>query len=202
MRDRIEELIKKGYSRKLAVRGDGNCYYRAVYVSLLQEGLKEGRASPILKNIVSKLEYLNPPKEFLHILRSAQTEGKWLGGQDLIAHLSRNRHFDLQMIQLIRTYLSTFTEMHKNDEIKKSGLTTQQYADAIGINLKSYRKETIEKMGQEAEEFIIPLLADAFGIKITVASITPKDFTIQTYGSGNNEVHVLFRQGHYDILYK
>ena len=202
----IDKLIANGYESYLPVRGDGNCYYRAFYVSILQEGLKEGKESWVLKQFIDQIVDSKPPpsEELLNILTSAQKDGTWLQSQDLVKHIATNRAFDQEMIRVVRNHLSQFIETTKNQPLQ-NGMTPQEMADSMDLDLERFRHQVVEKMGEEATDLIIPMLANAFKTKITVAILDPQSVNIDTYGSGDkNFIHILYRpqDGHYDILYK
>ena len=203
---RIVELEKEGYKELLILRKDGNSFYRALYVQLLEQALKN---EALLRQFIDTLLLINTdhPKiqidrlEVLDILNQALEQKSYLNGTDPYDHFSTNREFDGACIRLLRKISRDYLRDNKKKPVL-GGLTPEQVLDALGYSVDNYVNE-LRSDGCEADLVALDLLPLALNVRVYIADFLGKNLTIVEHGSGIIVGHLLQRPGrHFDILYK
>jgi hypothetical protein len=87
--------------------------------------------------------------------------------------------------------------------------TSNTMADNDDIDMNSYCLREVEPMGKEVEAMMVTALTEYLGIKLKIEYLDGKSFDKELScvllnvfeGENNYDVCLLYRPGHYDILY-
>ena len=182
--EKYPALMENGYKRIQYVRGDGNCFYRAAYMHFVNQCLHHPTMA----------------QQFMAALRAMSTQES-NGVMDTLQHwnandafsfnnlVATNQNFDLAMVTIFRRFTANYILNH-----------TEMHA-FIPEGVELFCQEVLT-LGKDGRETAIPALAEALGIKVTVALMDDHgNFTFDTFGHGE-EVSVFLHGGHYDILIK
>lgn len=205
----IAHLATK-YSRYRPVRGDGNCYYRAFLYALVEQLLAEPKEKQ---------------KEFLeHTIQTVSWKETVLAaGYDAMAmevfyecivelledlpnltpasfHATMNRENDTS--DYCTWYLRAVTAAFlKNDPARFLPVCENN-------DVHAFCTKHVEPMGVECDQVQVLALAEALGVQVVVEYLdghSETTVTAHTFGppDPNNKakLNLLFRPGHYDILY-
>lgn len=187
--EKYPALAREGFRRMQYVRGDGNCFYRGVYVHYMDRCLRNPQ---LLENLKRTIRTLSADPQL-----SADCQGVL----DTLGHLTvaqgeafhrlcaMNQNFDLAMVRIFRRITSDYITMHKS------------YKNFMVEEVDAFCKE-VNTLGKDGRDTAIPALANALGIKVRIAIMDPGgNFTFTTYGEGE-EVGLFLHGEHYDILIK
>lgn len=203
---KLAELEKQGYRDLLLLKKDGNCFYRGVYVQLIEQGLKNDR---LLQQCIDTFLKMNTddPKisidriEILDILQDALKCKAYLGGIDPLDHFATNTDFDLGMVRIFRKLAADYLRAHQDKPVL-NGLTPKRVLEGLDYSVERFLTE-LEAQGTEAELVALDLLPLALNIRVYIADFLGKNLAIIEHGSGEEVAHLLNRPGrHFDILYK
>eukprot|EP00607_Mallomonas_marina_P009645 CAMPEP_0182419612 /NCGR_PEP_ID=MMETSP1167-20130531/4026_1 /TAXON_ID=2988 /ORGANISM="Mallomonas Sp, Strain CCMP3275" /LENGTH=781 /DNA_ID=CAMNT_0024594623 /DNA_START=457 /DNA_END=2803 /DNA_ORIENTATION=- len=205
------------------VKGDGNCFYRAVMFSLLEQlvGAEDRKSIRRLHQRVLKLmteknmEVLN---DVVIILRDVADGICWTGGSQGVAEmeewmLKASNGLDLNLVQTCRLLVSRYLLLHQDKEmngLKVRDAILPSYSDVSDMG--SYCSKYVEAMGVDAEGPLVSggLLFEALGCTGRTVFLDGRpevDLTVLGLGrerrssSTGPEIHLLLRPGHYDLLY-
>eukprot|EP00831_Metopus_contortus_P039774 TRINITY_DN31152_c0_g2_i1.p1 TRINITY_DN31152_c0_g2~~TRINITY_DN31152_c0_g2_i1.p1 ORF type:complete len:375 (-),score=71.12 TRINITY_DN31152_c0_g2_i1:19-1143(-) len=220
--DEINEL----FPRISKVRGDGNCYYRAVmyqYLSLVIIG-GEKTIQAFIDEINSDTSFFefSDPSEFLPLITKNLRKIKNISStQGLLAALRyhfqkvvKKREYDLAIVILLRQIVANF--LFLNDDIEfDTGLS----AEIICGDVAAYIEKEILPEGNIAGDLILMVTPLVLRIQITVVVMNrgeDEKYLVETYSalnSGidfhnkdgldwhNRELSVMYFGGHYNALY-
>ena len=190
------ELIKKNhikYYRK--IKGDGNCFYRAVIIKYLEIIILNGYLD-IFRNIIYDIEkvlndkeiyiYLNIKKDFTINPKSIMfilliIYDKLLNNQIENAYnffmqaLNRFKIFDFSLILYLRFIIYNYLKSNENKlymetfPINIGNLLPEKYESQSGEFLfEKFYKEYLMKMFQDAEKIIIYIIPFVLGINLNI----------------------------------
>lgn len=205
------------------VRGDGNCFYRAMlysYLELLVIGLGEDDSAD---SAVATQE-LNRMKSFImqskdDLIEIGYAEFAIESFHDMFVELlggltSMNRETLLSMFQEDGSgdYYTWYMRALCACSMRRNSDRFFPFIDdGLSRDMKAYCEREVEPMGKEVEQVQIIALAEYMGLGINIHYLDGRPFAAQEglpeiklpeNGAAHAiTVHLLYRPGHYDILY-
>ncbi|KAI9143309.1 peptidase C65 Otubain-domain-containing protein [Paraphysoderma sedebokerense] len=212
-REKINNL-QKNHSHFRRCRGDGNCFYRAFAYAWFERILLNRQLIP------TAVQTLNDCKQLLGNagFQLLAYEDFYDAAMDTLVAIDRHQIDDLDML------LSRFqTDEISNGIVVFFRFVTSAYLQAHQADyypfvmdygtMEQFCSREVEAMGRESEEIHIIALTNALNVGVTVAYLdsnpnsnevnfhefvpeSAKDF------GKDNPIVLLYRPGHYDILYR
>ncbi|KAL9386724.1 hypothetical protein Peur_019848 [Populus x canadensis] len=211
-------------------RGDGNCFFRSFMFSYLEHILeKQDRAEVdrIKANVeecrktLQSLGYVDFTFEDFFALFLEQLDDVLQGNETSISHeelLNRSRD------QSVSDYVVMFFRFVTSGEIRRRSEFFEPFVFGLtNTTVEQFCKSSVEPMGEESDHVHITALSDALGVPIRVVyldrsscdaagvSVNHHDFIPaprnlpSATGAGSESINpfitLLYRPGHYDILY-
>ncbi|EOX99621.1 Otubain, Ubiquitin thioesterase Otubain, Peptidase C65, otubain isoform 6 [Theobroma cacao] len=224
------KLLGQQYAAIRRTRGDGNCFFRSFMFSYLEYVLEsqdhaevdriKGNVEECRKTLQS-LGYADFTFEDFFALFLEQLDSVLQGNEDSISQdelIIRSRD------QSISDYVVMFFRFVTSGEIRKRSEFFEPFILGLtNATVEQFCKSSVEPMGEESDHVHITALSDALGVPIRVVyldrsscdnggvSVNHHDFVPTSGGhsnatSGSTEpvspfITLLYRPGHYDILY-
>ncbi|XP_057949027.1 OVARIAN TUMOR DOMAIN-containing deubiquitinating enzyme 1 [Malania oleifera] len=223
------KMLAENYAAIRRTRGDGNCFFRSFMFAYLEYILKsqdQAEVRRISANVegcrktLQSLGYAEFTFEDFFALFLEQLESVLEGSATSISHdelLQRSRD------QSISDYVVMFFRFVTSGEIRKRSEFFEPFIMGLSnTTVEQFCKSSVEPMGEESDHVHITALSDALGVPIRVVyldrsscdtgvSVNHHDF-IPTSGDhpdakGSSSkaidasITLLYRPGHYDILY-
>jgi ubiquitin thioesterase protein OTUB1 len=205
------------------VRGDGNCFYRAMlysYLELLVIGLNEDGAG----SVSAATEELDRMKGFIvqskeDLIEIGYAEFAIESFHDMFVELlegltSMNREALFSMFQEDGSgdYYTWYMRALCACSLRRNSDRFFPFIDdGMSRDMKAYCEREVEPMGKEVEQVQIMALAEYIGLGINIHCLDGRPFDahegiseIKLPSNGAVHaitVHLLYRPGHYDILY-
>jgi len=175
-----------GFSTYRAIRGDGNCFYRALAVLLLEDIKQQYN---MLQTALS--QHSNSVSEHERAtIENALQSFMANGGVDLYNH-----ELSQAFVHLLR--MMTSYSLRHNEVYRFYFENETQFEEKC---------RTAERMGEEAEHMEINALLSLIGITCQLIQLDRNAGDIQLYTLPDETAapryFLLYRPGHYDILYK
>ncbi|KAL0481775.1 ubiquitin thioesterase OTUB [Acrasis kona] len=211
---KINELIQN-YSVWRTVRGDGNCFIRAFLFSVCEELVlkkdttKQKHFQSVLKNSLESLVNLGYPEmlldDFYSVLDDLVTEigeGKIKSVDELQQRFVDPDTKDA-IICYMRFLISAYMQLNGDEYIPYVLGTTDH------VTMDSYCKTELEGMYKEVDNIIVSATCAACGVSLRLECVdaqnrdsTQQVQTITFPDQSEPTIFMLYRPGHYDILYK
>ncbi|XP_074558142.1 OVARIAN TUMOR DOMAIN-containing deubiquitinating enzyme 1 [Curcuma longa] len=221
------KLLGEQYAAIRRTRGDGNCFYRGFMYSYLEHILDtqdKAEVDRVLSNIeqcrktLQFLGYADFTFEDFFSIFIEQLESVLQGSETSISHeelLKRSRD------QSISDYVVMFFRFVTAGEIRRRAEFFEPFVAGLSnMSVNQFVKASVEPMGEESDHVHIIALSDALGVPIRVVyldrsscdssspTINHHDFIPSSSSSSSSAsdhptkpVTLLYRPGHYDILY-
>lgn len=204
-RELVKKLVGK-YTHWRRIRGDGDCYYRAVAVSFLEYLCRRTTGVGELSQFVQGLQHQNIAyvipgfesqyKYFLRRISELATAKSTF--QDAFAMLQnclQEAKFDQSAAAVFRciSYYSFEELLDKNPD----------FSNFLDNSIENYL-ELMTTKGKEAEGVIYRAMAHGLGVDIDHVTLDALQCREDRYeGGGKKEVvlSLLYKPGHYDVLY-
>eukprot|EP00611_Tribonema_gayanum_P017742 TRINITY_DN3058_c0_g1_i1.p1 TRINITY_DN3058_c0_g1~~TRINITY_DN3058_c0_g1_i1.p1 ORF type:complete len:285 (-),score=88.45 TRINITY_DN3058_c0_g1_i1:33-887(-) len=214
------EYLSKRYARLRPVRGDGNCFYRALTFALLENlvlKLQSGDAAAAQAAKAEAQRLVDKVKESCQTLLS-------LGYEEVSFDM-----FSAELLEALEGIESTTPESleAKFNEDGGSGeyimwfcrLLTSAFIKShpsrfesflIGDTVDTFCTREVEPLGVECEQLQIIALCEQLDIGVRIEYLNGEDFDaskgldavpVNMDGGREAAAELLFRPGHYDILY-
>jgi len=202
-------LLNERYSHWRAIRGDGNCYYRAAIYGALEAAF-EGNDLMLenLRTALSQVTYDLPDDLASHDLLMRKLAGCY-SAHDFEIIACRDSVVDQAMVRACRRLVRQFLVLHAGD-ISPSGLTYEELVKALLGNddatVEMFCQEIVDPMGRDAETLVCDILPKQLNIGVRLWLLDRRDSVELTNvdapdDDGNFQVHMMFKPGHYDLLY-
>lgn len=203
------QLLARSYSHWRPIRGDGNCYYRTVAFGVF-ETLLAANDDRRLGHIV---------QGFRDVHYDDHTEQ--LAHEHLLQHLDSQEHMweltrsivtdctlDEALVRCCRRLVRLFL-LRNAESLSPNGLTYSDLVralDASYTSIEAFCERVVDPMGRDAESLVLDALPRQLGVGIRLWILDRRDevdlVSLDTPGpAGELDVHVLFKPGHYDLLY-
>ncbi|KAI5600961.1 hypothetical protein Peur_003812 [Populus x canadensis] len=211
-------------------RGDGNCFFRSFMFSYLEHILETQDRAEVdriklnveeCRKTLQSLGYVDFTFEDFFALFLEQLDDVLQGNENSISHeelLNRSRD------QSVSDYVVMFFRFVTTGEIRKRSQFFEPFIFGLtNTTVEQFCKSSVEPMGEESDHMHITALSDALGVPIRVVyldrsscdagvvSVNHHDFvpapgnlpsaTSASSESINPFITLLYRPGHYDILY-
>jgi ubiquitin thioesterase protein OTUB1 len=205
--------LQKRYGGIRMVRGDGNCYYRAFLFALAETLCRdtkhpEGqRILTFLKEVswkhVKEVGYNEMTIEMFYEEAVSLIERVMSGSVDAEA-LAKELNEENSTSDYCTWYLRVVTATH----LKMDPQRFEPFIEQPGMDVAQFCQREVEPMGKECEQLQVLALAEAFGIKVRIEyldghELVAGDVTHHVFGPEDSALQIclLYRPGHYDILY-
>lgn len=213
------KALQEDYSQVRMVRGDGNCYYRAFLYSLVERIMGNAEEGPKILDFFKS-------KSWQDVLAQGYDEMALEIFHDEIVDLLERvvartidaAAFHTEMNEENGTsdyctwYLRVVTATHLKQDPNRFLpflLDAQSAANDSFLDVNQFCAKHIEPMGQECEQVQVLALAEAVGVAVRIAYLDGRQLTSDgklthhQFGpeDGNRGLTLLYRPGHYDILY-
>ncbi|XP_002534741.2 OVARIAN TUMOR DOMAIN-containing deubiquitinating enzyme 1 [Ricinus communis] len=224
------KVLGEQYDAIRRTRGDGNCFFRSFMFSYLEHILESQDKSEVdrikvnveeCRKTLQSLGYVDFTFEDFFALFLEQLDSVLQGNETSISHdelINRSRD------QSISDYVVMFFRFVTSGEIRKRSEFFEPFILGLtNATVEQFCKSAVEPMGEESDHVHITALSDALGVAIRVVyldrsscdtggvSVNHHDF-IPPAGdlpnsnsdgslSKNPFITLLYRPGHYDILY-
>lgn len=222
------KVLSEQYTAIRRTRGDGNCFFRSFmfgYLEHILESQDQNEVRRIKANIeeckktLQSLGYAEFTFEDFFALFLEQLDSVLQGSEDSISHdelLSRIRD------PSISDYVVMFFRFVTSGEIKKRSEFFEPFILGLtNASVEQFCKSAVEPMGEESDHVQIIALSDALGVPIRVVyldrsscennsiNVNHHNFIPISGEVGNSGVSkttnpsitLLYRPGHYDMLY-
>ncbi|KAK8916115.1 Ubiquitin thioesterase otubain-like [Platanthera zijinensis] len=216
-------LLGEQYTALRRTRGDGNCFYRSFMFAYLEHILETQDISEVeringnveqCKLTLQSLGYTEFTYEDFFSIFKEQLESVLQGKETSISTeelLSRSRD------QFVSDYVVMFFRFVTSGEIRKRAEFFEPFITGLtNTSVEQFCKSSVEPMGEECDHVHIIALSDALGVAIRVVyldrsscdngpvAVNHHDFIPAASADGSTEpfVTLLYRPGHYDILYR
>ncbi|KAF8841024.1 cysteine proteinase [Paxillus ammoniavirescens] len=205
----INTLSNQGYKTIIRVKGDGDCFYRALAFTYLRQLIHSASARrqdqlSATKTMLAdagfdKIVY-EPPHDIIAKLVQSKSA----------AHELWSDFTDPSTSNYIVMYMRLLTsaQMHLNQDFF-SGFLESDASDSV----EQFCKQSVEPLGKEADDFQVTALVQALKIHVKVAYLDGHnqnghvkfhDFGLDAgnFQDDSEPPVLLYRPGHYDILEK
>lgn len=223
--EKVDGLIEHEYKGWRRVRGDGNCFYRAVGFGLLEQiiAAPDSKRQVAASALVCKLKNLSfeekaedeGHQQFVERLFRLASGHSWQdgGGLDLLASFEDKSPdgIDQACIRAIRKLVAQCIITRADDCSLCGGIDFRTLCEVQGLGSpEDFCNTVVLPMGVEAESVVMNALVCALdvGLKLALLDRTEQSgLVFESYeppGEGNSDhftVHVQLRPGHYDLLY-
>lgn len=223
------EYLNKNYKSWRRVRGDGNCYYRAFLFSLCEKlsssimDVKDeyDRINSLIQKSIDEvvehgydrftIETFHEELVDLFSLIKKSNSSESTVSSSSILHTTLNE--ENGMSDYCTWYLRLLTSIH----LQKDPSRFIHFLDGGYVDVKAFCKAEVEPMGKECEMVQVLALAEYLGVKVHIEYLDGKKAFVGTEKGGSDEsrlvthefgaenapfvIHLLYRPGHYDILY-
>ncbi|XP_071507559.1 ubiquitin thioesterase OTUB1-like [Diadema antillarum] len=200
---KIEDLLTKHrFIRK--TRGDGNCFFRAFgfayFETLLTDKVELHRFIGIAKESKDELINLGFPSFTLEDFHDTFMEAV----QSLQDQPSVDKLVDTFCDQGISDYLVVYFRLLTSGELQKQSEFYQNFIEG-GRTVKEFCSQEVEPMAKESDHIHIIALTTALSVGIRVAYLDRGEggkVNCHDFPEGcTPQLTLLYRPGHYDILY-
>eukprot|EP00439_Symbiodinium_sp_Y106_P016895 s1912_g2.t1 len=201
--------LAQAYSCWRSIRGDGNCYYRTVIFGAL-EALMVSEDHERLNQIMLalrqvQLETVPEQKRHNQLLQIMRT---WRSPHQIEQWIAQDAALDQALIRACRRLVRQFLMKRAHDR-SPSGLTYDQLVKALDSKytcMEDFCKHVVDPLGRDAETLALDALPQQLGVGLRMWILDRRDevslISLDTPGpQGEVDVHVLFKPGHYDLLY-
>mmetsp|Transcript_6144 Transcript_6144/g.7956 ORF Transcript_6144/g.7956 Transcript_6144/m.7956 type:complete len:270 (-) Transcript_6144:260-1069(-) len=210
-------ILQNHYGHLRMVRGDGNCYYRAFLFSLVEhlllaENKAEGeRILHWVKNDswkqVLAMGYDEITLEIFYDSLVDLFERVLTGKLDFAAF-----HSEMNQETATSDYCTWYMRVITATHLKLDPIRFEPFIEQPGLDVQQFCQREVEPMGKECEMLQALALAEAFGIAVQIEYLDghelPKEATQLSHHIVGQEkskaklfLTLLYRPGHYDILY-
>jgi ubiquitin thioesterase protein OTUB1 len=221
--------LERKYSAMRQVRGDGNCFYRAFLYSIAEQLLLQQhdtttttttkRAAFIETRLDSNWKlvldtgydeltleiFYETTRDFIHNLSSAETLHDDLSQENAVSDYST---------WFLRVITATHLKRHA-DRFLPFIINNSSSSDSCCLDMEQFCARNVEPMNQECDQVQVMALAEAMKCQVTIEYVDGRhegdNVIAHTFGQeeeeeeeeeeGEYHVHLLYRPGHYDILY-
>lgn len=197
-------------------RGDGNCFYRCVLFSLLEQFITHS-SELSSQSAISEI--------YKHTLKTVKESGTILSaaGFEPICYEDFIEILTFKLESVHHTSIETLKNDFEDKMLADSIVMFSRFLISAYMRLNSekfegftegyatvldYCKSEVEPMDKESEQLQVMAVAEAFGLKIKILYLDRSDqdkcseieFPVE-YSGPNFSIFLLYRPGHYDLLY-
>ena len=201
----IVQIMSK-YKHIRTTRRDGNCFYRG-YLFRLFEEIAINKDSNLYNKIIKVIEYSkeitgkhnyewNVYEDFYTVFKEEIERVYTIDkeyAQEYLKKLFENKEKGNYLIVFVRLFIAAY--LKENKILYENFIFEQEFENWI---LKE-----VETVDNECEQIQIMAIVNAFDIGVTIEYLNSNNVDTITFPEGNNNnfIKLLYRPGHYDILY-
>ena len=210
--ERGVDVLANRYSSIRTTRGDGNCYYRS-FLYQLSDLLLANKNGDEMKRVVAYVKdsntavtniggydemtmeiFYDSMVEFIETLEKAETT-------------SETMHTELNQENATSDYCTWYMRVITATYLKADPDRFLPYLEDGYMDIAAFCQTQIEPMGKECSMVQVLALAEAFQVRVTIEYLDGHEFkdqlTKHEFGPESSQTHLymLYRPGHYDILY-
>jgi ubiquitin thioesterase protein OTUB1 len=199
------DKIKPLYQSWARVRGDGNCYYRAIGVAFMELCCRETTSPELIVRYANALKLVadysvSGTTSEIYSYHFSELNSLCMMKQDNKPDIMIYLHILLQEPEFDRGMVSEMRKLaaYVLDINRKNPDFTAFMIDSFGSHMNA-----ILTWGQEAEGIEFKCMSEALGVHIQHVSVYDSD-SINTFSpsiSTEDKLHILYKTGHYDLLY-
>lgn len=197
------------------IKGDGSCFYRAFLYSILTSLLTSPpsvlhRLTTYIKTSLSLLGDAGYSKdalemfhdEFVELLEVTVKDCREKGGEEGMDGIHKVMTEEGGAAEYCCWYMRPLCSLQLKSDPKYSSFLPSSYSD-----ISDFCKREVEPTGRECDQLRVIALAEAFEARVEVSYVDGHDkegkVTKHTFGEGTDGlmVNVMYRPGHYDLLY-
>ena len=223
--------LGSNYTHFRRVRGDGNCYYRALLYSICEVCLK-GQAPKeqfsALKDFIStslkhvcQFGYDENALDMFHeelvdlfdfISASTSIDSNGVDVDEKLKEMHARLNEENGSSDYCTWFLRVITAAHLKSDADRFMLFLDASDDTVDhyLDIATFCSREVEPMGKECGMVQVTALAEAMNVRVNVEYLDGRDLAegskkLMRYEFGPDgglEVTLLYRPGHYDILYK
>ena len=196
--DQSVEHLSQTYSTIRTVRGDGNCYYRAFLYSLCETTGELGRVIKVIEDSIGLAEQCGYERFTI--------ESFWEEFLEFLKSLPKDFHEQLNEENAVSDYATWYMRILTAVHLKSDPDRFIHFLDGEYFDLTTFCQREVEPMGKECGMVQVLALAESLGVQVEIEYLDGHDCkpTKHTFGPANSKttLTLLYRPGHYDILYK
>jgi uncharacterized C2H2 Zn-finger protein len=180
------DCLEATYSSWRKIRGDGNCYYRAIGLGYIEHLCRESTDSRLFFNFLNKCS-----TEFKSILKYLYQIKLRLGSAvSYCSEVFLNTKNDEFLVTEMKNYIADYVQKH-----------SERFLPYLTHSIEA-ELEAIKEMGREAEGIVCNYIGEILGINVT-SVILDRDQLSNHKIEVNTEggIYLCLRGGHYDLLY-
>lgn len=195
---KLISMTEKGYETIRRCRRDGDCFYRAVSFCLVENIRKlcEEKKQKYLQSIKEKLNQSNYESFLIDDFYNVLSYSILSSDKEVLSILMIDAEKGNSLVMLMR--MLTSMEIQKNWEKYRPFI--EEETTSYGFCFKN-----IDPLGKEADHVQVAALSTCLSIGIEVVYAIPGDETVLIADetvTDSLSISLLYRPGHYDILYK
>jgi len=201
--------LAQTYSDWRAVRGDGNCFYRTVIFGAIEAFMAAGdrqRLNSMLESL-QQVQYPSAREQKAHE-QLVQVMRTWQTAEQLELWISQDAGLDQALVRACRRLVRQYLTEHADDKTP-SGLSYNELVRALDSayhSIEDYCRLVVDPLGRDAETLALDALPQELGVGLRMWILDRRDevelVSLDTVGpDGQVDVHMLFKPGHYDLLY-
>mmetsp|Transcript_21643 Transcript_21643/g.60425 ORF Transcript_21643/g.60425 Transcript_21643/m.60425 type:complete len:299 (-) Transcript_21643:57-953(-) len=200
---KVEDLQSE-FGAWRACRGDGNCFYRACGFALVEALLR--RDPPSLRPVVDDMrKRARDDSDLFAFTAGLYALDPPMALEKFYKGLLTDAALDAELVRVMRLVSAGYLKEHEDAEF--NGLPMKVYVEAShGMSIDEFCMSDILANGTEAESVALTLAPMALGLKIEIIQQNGSHSSAQRYivpdgASGDITATLLFKPGHYDIIY-
>jgi len=202
------EYLESCYNGMRCVRGDGNCYYRAFLYSLCEHLKKDpeelNRVSELVMKSMDEVESLGYERFTMEMF--------WEEIIELLQGLANSSFAELHMTlnkeNSTSDYCTWFLRVLTAAHLKSDPDRFVHFLDGDYYDIATFCSREVEPMGKECGMVQVLALAESLGIKVNIEYMDGRELVAgklikHEFGPETSKtvLTLLYRPGHYDILY-
>jgi ubiquitin thioesterase protein OTUB1 len=204
--------LQEDYNKIRTVRGDGNCYYRSFLYSLCENLFHDKSESQRILNFVKTESWEIIKKagydEYIVDVFYEETFGlmeKVVSGSISPDDFHKLMNEENSCSNDCTWYLRVVTATH----LKQDPERFLPFIEQPGVSVEQFCRSEVEPMGKDCEQLQVLALAEAFGVQVQIEYLDGHDLVngkvvSHIFGPDKalTKLTLLYRPGHYDILYQ
>ncbi|RKP18627.1 cysteine proteinase, partial [Rozella allomycis CSF55] len=206
--DKLKQLEEKNIANFRRCRGDGNCFYRAFSYRFFEYFLTNATeqehqdAIKLLENVKAWLKKIGYQEfafeDFYDMTMEYFQNCRGIVESELVRIFQEDGTSNA-IVVFFRLVVSSFLQTHADDYLP--------FVDGYET-MDVFCQAQVEAFGRDADQIHIIALSNALDVKVKVAYLDASDSKISfhEFGPENSkslcEITLLYRPGHYDLLYQ
>ena len=212
---RVKELLPH-YPCWLRARGDGNCFYRSLYMALLDFHCRGGDGGKALQGFLASVVDIDLTQSELHLAAQGTCAAylcslvadpvpldpiSWR--EDRILDFIKDPSLDEALVVVLRALAAR--QLMQNYRLDVTGamhsIIPPEYS-----SFQDYCDKEVSSLGVSAGDLVFPAISMALGVSMRIVYVgsgknAKKAASFDYPRDGPCQVHLLYKPGHYDVLF-